>query len=86
MIIHFRQPLEQDNLIHLICLCVNNSTWIWQKSLKQSKPIFFYDELAKTSFVVAGVVRRNSGVTGTLNDLVSHFQFWIFVTFLKEII
>ena len=61
-------------------------TWIWQKSLKQSKPIFFYDKLAKACFVVAGVVRRNSGVTGTLHDLVSHFQFWIFVTFLKEII
>ena len=81
MIIHFRQPLEQDNLIHLICLCVNNSTWIWQKSLKQSKPIFFYDKLAKASFVVAGVVRRDSRVTGSLKkyDFLSHFQFWIFV-------
>ena len=69
MIIHFRQPLEQDNLIHLNCLCVNNSTWKWQKWLKQSKPIFFYDKLAKASFVVAGVVRRNSGVAGTLHDI-----------------
>ena len=67
MIIHFRQPLEQDNLT---CLFVNDSTiWTWQKWLKQSKPIFFYDKLAKASFVVAGVVRRNSGVAGTLHDI-----------------